>query len=102
MRLTSKLVVAPILCFAIPSTLARASVASAKGPIQIQVDATDTVRKVLSVIEIIPLQGEESITLSYPRLEIGSHAPTVSVADLAGLELQLNGRPLARATFLRV
>jgi len=94
MRLTSKLVVAPILCCAIPSTLARASVASAKGPIQIQVDATDTVHKVFSVTEVIPLHGEDSITLLYPRWEIGSHAPTISVADLAGLELQVNGQPV--------
>jgi hypothetical protein len=94
MRLTSALLVFPILCCAIPSTLASSSAVSAKGPIQIHVDATDTVHKVFSVIEIIPLHGEHSITLSYPRWEIGSHAPTVSVADLAGLELRLNGRPL--------
>jgi hypothetical protein len=48
--------------------------ASAKGPIQLQVDATDTVHKVFSVIEVIPLHGEDSITLLYPRWEIGSHA----------------------------
>jgi predicted metalloprotease with PDZ domain len=94
MRLTSILVVVPIFCCAIPSTPAKASAVGAKGPIQIQVDATDTVHKVFSVIEIIPVQGEDSITLLYPRWEIGSHAPTISVADLAGLKLQINGRPL--------
>jgi hypothetical protein len=94
MRLTSTLVVVPILYCAIPSTLAKASAVSAKVPIQIQVDATDTVHKIFSVSEIIPLQGENSIALLYPRWEIGSHAPTVSVADLAGLELQIHGRPL--------
>jgi hypothetical protein len=63
MRLTSILVIVPIFCCAIPSTPAKASAVGAKGSIQIQVDATDTVHKVFSVIEIIPVQGEDSITL---------------------------------------
>lgn len=65
-----------------------------KEPIRIQVDASDTVHKVFSVTEFIPLHGETSMTLLYPRWEIASHAPTISVADLAGLELRLNGEPL--------
>jgi predicted metalloprotease with PDZ domain len=71
-----------------------ASANDTKEPIRIQVDATDTVHEVFSVTEFIPLDGETSMTLLYPRWEIASHAPTVSVADLAGLELQLNGKPL--------
>jgi predicted metalloprotease with PDZ domain len=71
-----------------------ASNIDAKEPIRIQVDATDTVHKVFSVAEFIPLHDETSITLLYPRWETASHAPTISVADLAGLELRLNGRPL--------
>lgn len=63
-------------------------------PVQIQVDATDTVHKVFSVTELIPLHGEDSLTLLYPGWEIASHAPTISVANLAGLEFRLNGQPL--------
>jgi predicted metalloprotease with PDZ domain len=69
-----------------------ASAVDAKEPIRIQVDATDTVHKVFSVTELVPLHGETSMTLLYPRWEIASHAPTISVADLAGLELRLNGK----------
>ena len=65
-----------------------------KEPIRIQVDATDTVHKVFSVTEFIPIHDETSITLMYPRWEVASHAPTISVADFAGLELRLNGQPL--------
>lgn len=84
-----------ILCCAIfLISVAEAAAIDTKEPIRIQVDATDTVHKVFSVTEFIPLHGETSITLLYPRWEIASHAPTISVADLAGLELRLNGRPL--------
>lgn len=78
----------------VASANALASANDAREPIRIQVDATDTVHKVFSVAEFIPLHGETSITLLYPRWEIASHAPTISVANLAGLELQLDGKPL--------
>lgn len=84
-----------ILCCAASSlSVAWAATIDAREPIRIQVDATDTVHKVFSVTEFIPLHDETSITLLYPRWEIASHAPTISVADLAGLELRLNGKPL--------
>jgi predicted metalloprotease with PDZ domain len=85
-----------ILCCATSFVVcvARATTIDAKEPIRIQVDATDTVHKVFSVTEFIPLHDETSITLLYPRWEVASHAPTISVADLAGLELVLNGKPL--------
>lgn len=34
------------------------------------------------------------MTLLYPQWGVSSHAPTISVADLARPELQLNGQPL--------
>lgn len=74
--------------------IARAATIDAKEPIRIHVDATDTVHKVFSVTEFIPLHDETSITLLYPRWEVASHAPTISVADLAGLEFRLNGQPV--------
>ena len=93
-RLKSSVLPFSMLCVATSFCIARAAGIDAKEPIRIQVDATDTVRKVFSVTEFIPLHGETLITLLYSRWEIGSHAPTISVADLAGLELRLDGKPL--------
>lgn len=92
-RLKSTLVCLSILCCAAFSG-GEAGAEGANEPIRIQVDATDSVHKVFSVTELIPLHGETSITLLYPQWEVASHAPTISVADLAGLELQLNGQPI--------
>ena len=83
-----------LCCAASFLSVAGAAAIDVKQPIRIQVDATDTIHKVFSVQEFIPLQDEPSITLLYPRWEIASHAPTISVADLAGLELRIDGKPL--------
>jgi len=83
-----------LCCAACFISVAGAAAIDVKEPIRLQVDATDTVHKVFSVTEFIPLHDETSITLLYPRWEIASHAPTISVADLAGLELRINGKPL--------
>jgi predicted metalloprotease with PDZ domain len=92
-RLKSTVFRFSILCCATTFIVAGAATVDAQEPIRILVDATDTVHKAFSVTEFIPLQGETSITLLYPRWEISSHAPTISVADLAGLELRINGKP---------
>jgi Peptidase M61 N-terminal domain len=84
---------AALCCVLLPGVMRAATLSNAV-PVQIQVDATDTVHKVFSVTEFIPLHGETSITLSYPMWEIASHAPTISVANLAGLEFRLNGKLL--------
>lgn len=91
MRLISTLVAGTIAWCAFGGA-AGATAAANKSPLRIQVDATDTVHKVFSVTEFIPLHGATTITLLYPRWEIGSHAPTISVADLAGLQLRVNGK----------
>jgi hypothetical protein len=83
-----------MLCFATSFCVDRAAGIDSREPIRIQVDATDTVHRVFSVTEHIPLDDETSMTLLYPRWEIASNAPTISVADLAALGLRLNGRPL--------
>lgn len=83
-----------LVCCVASFNVLRAAEIGAKDPIRIRADATDTVHKVFSVTELIPLHGETSLTLLYPRWEIASHAPTISVADLAGLELRLNGKLL--------
>lgn len=92
MNLRSTLVVLSILGGGL--SLAQATALSTEEPLRIQVDATDTAHKVFSVTEFIPLHGEASMTLLYPQWETGSHAPTISVADLAGLELRVKGKLL--------
>lgn len=92
MKLRSTLVVLSILSAAL--SLAQAAAIGTEEPLRIQVDATDTAHKVFSVTEFIPLHGEASITLLYPKWETGSHAPTISVADLAGLEFRIHGKTL--------
>lgn len=93
-RLKSTVVCLSILCCTAILSNESAAADGTNEPIRIQVDAADTVHKVFSVTETIPLHGETSMTLLYPQWEVSSHAPTISVADLAGLELQLNGQPL--------
>ena len=48
-------------------------------------DATDTVHKVFRVRERIPVQAAGPVTLLFPEWDLDSHAPTGSVASLAGL-----------------
>ncbi len=73
-------------CFAVPVSGARA-----KSVVHLTVDATDTAHKILSVRETITLHGESEITLLYPSWELASHAPTVSMANLAGLDITMGG-----------
>jgi predicted metalloprotease with PDZ domain len=57
-------------------------------PIQLDVDATDTRHKIFAVRETIAVQRTGPMVLLYPRWDTGSHAPTISVANLAGLLIQ--------------
>ena len=93
-RLKSTVVYFLLLFWAAFLSSESATAVGTNEPIRIQVDASDTVHKIFSITEFIPLHGETSMTLLYPRREVLSHAPTTSVADLAGLELQLNGQSL--------
>lgn len=62
------------------------------GRITLAVDAVDTDHQVFSVHETIPVQQSGDIVLLYPQWETGSHAPTASVAELAGLVAHLDGK----------
>jgi predicted metalloprotease with PDZ domain len=57
------------------------------GAIELHVDATDVVRRIFSVREIIPVGGPGEITLLYPRWLPGYHAPQAPIELLAGLEI---------------
>jgi predicted metalloprotease with PDZ domain len=62
------------------------------GTVRLEVDASDTRHKVFAVRETIPLQKAGPAVLLYPEWETASHAPTVPVANLAGLTIWGNSR----------
>lgn len=62
------------------------------GSITLVVNATDTDHQVFSVHETIPVQHAGDTVLQYPQWETGSHAPTASVAELAGLIVKVDGK----------
>lgn len=76
-------------------SIASAASAPFKGTIALAVDATDVDQQVFAIRESIPVQHGGPMTLLYPQWEIGSHAPSASAAQLAGLTLQVDGQPLA-------
>jgi predicted metalloprotease with PDZ domain len=63
--------------------------------IELHVDASDTVHKILRVRERIPVQQPGDMVLLYPQWETASHAPTLEAAPLAGLIINGGGKPLA-------
>ncbi|WBO22896.1 M61 family metallopeptidase [Sphingomonas abietis] len=62
------------------------------GAITLAVDAADTARGIVSVNETIPVQAAGDLVLLYPQWETASHAPTVPLASLTGLEISIDGR----------
>lgn len=65
------------------------------GVIVLAIDATDTDHQVFSVHETIPVQQPGDMVLFYPEWETGSHAPTASVIELAGLTAYIDGQRVA-------
>jgi predicted metalloprotease with PDZ domain len=65
-----------------------------RGAIQLKVDATDTVHKILRVRESIPVQKPGPMVLLYPQWETGSHSPTQEAAPLAGLTISAGSKRL--------
>ncbi|NYF90181.1 hypothetical protein RBB79_11405 [Tunturiibacter empetritectus] len=61
-----------------------------QGQIDLSVTATDMNHQIFVVREIITIQTPGPLTLLYPEWEPGSHAPTASVAELAGLIIHAN------------
>ncbi len=68
--------------------------ASWPGSIGLAVDITDLARHVISVRETIPVHQAGPLVLLYPRWVPGDHGPTGPLADLAGLLIESNGKPL--------
>nr|WP_295660905.1 peptidase M61 [Polymorphobacter sp.] len=65
------------------------------GTIAVDVEQADVAHKLFVVRERIPVQQAGALTLLYPRWESASHGPSLTVTDLAGLEVRGDGRPLA-------
>lgn len=65
------------------------------GVIEVNVEATDVARKLFVIREVMPAQQAGSMTLLYPRWEAASHGPSLTVTDLAGLAVEVDGRPLS-------
>jgi len=86
------------LCLAVGLCLASASPGAAppdkpfQGQIALEVDASDTRHGIIAAHETIPVQAAGDMILLYPEWETASHAPTVPVASLAGLVIQVDGR----------
>jgi predicted metalloprotease with PDZ domain len=56
-------------------------------PLALEVDATDTDRRIFKVREIIPVQAGK-LTLLFPRFLPGQHGPNGAVQRLAGLQIR--------------
>src|SRR5947209_11475287 len=72
----------------------QAPAADATRPIELSVDATEAPRKLLHARLVIPAQPGP-LTLYYPKWIQGEHQPSGPIADLSGLKLRANGKPLA-------
>jgi predicted metalloprotease with PDZ domain len=62
------------------------------GLLKLQVDATDTDRRIFRVHETIPVAKPGPLTLLYPQWLPGNHAPNGPLRDLAGLVIRANGK----------
>ena len=65
------------------------------GVLQLDVDASDTARRIVRVKQVIPVAGPGPLTLLYPEWLPGKHAPRGPIDKLAGLKITANGQPLA-------
>ncbi|MBI3409620.1 MAG: M61 family metallopeptidase [Planctomycetes bacterium] len=63
------------------------------GTIEINLDATETPRRLIRTQMVIPVQPGP-LTLYYPKWIQGEHAPNGPINDLSGLKLQANGKPI--------
>src|SRR5690606_5108553 len=64
------------------------------GAIDIEVDATDIDRRIVSVRQTIPVAGHGPLILLYPLWIPGHHGPVGPVDDIADLHIVANGQAL--------
>jgi predicted metalloprotease with PDZ domain len=75
----------------LPAQIASPKDAPYAGAIRLTVDATDIERNIFNVHESIPVRPGEPIVLLYPQWLPGTHSPSGSVDNLAGLMIYANG-----------
>lgn len=75
-----------------PAALPQPSDRPFRGGIELAISATDTDHQVFFVHETIPVQEAGDMVLLYPEWETGSHAPSASAIELAGLETRIDGQ----------
>lgn len=73
---------------------APAAAVAFRGVIALDVDLTDTRRRIVTVRERIPVQHAGKTVLFYPQWDAASHAPSISAHRLAGLAITVDGTPL--------
>ena len=64
------------------------------GVIELEVDASDVTRGILSVRQVVPVAKPGTLTLLYPEWLPGNHAPRGPIDKLAGLTITSEGRTL--------
>jgi predicted metalloprotease with PDZ domain len=77
-----------------PAIAAPQDVPYAAGPIRIEVDATDTDRRIFTVRQTLPVSQAGPLTLHYPAWLPGNHAPRGPIEQLAGLTISAGGKPV--------
>ena len=65
------------------------------GTISLSVDLTNVNDRILTVHETIPVKSAGQITLLYPQWLPGTHSPSNSIANMAGLIVTANGKRLS-------
>jgi hypothetical protein len=61
--------------------------------VQLHVDATDVVRGIYRVRQIIPVAQSGNLMLLYPKWLPGYHAPQAPIELFAGLRISARGEP---------
>ncbi|HEY1124718.1 MAG TPA: peptidase M61 [Sphingobium sp.] len=77
----------------IVETVPRArDVAWTSGTIKLEVDATDTVRRIINVTETIPVAGPGPLTLLFPEWLPGKHDARGTIQNIAGITVTADGQ----------
>ncbi|HYE46312.1 MAG TPA: peptidase M61 [Caulobacter sp.] len=64
------------------------------GVVRLSVDATDTARGIINVVQTLPVDGGRPLILLYPKWMPGYHAPQNPIGLFAGLEIRAGDRKL--------
>ncbi len=90
------MIVPPVRAQAQPASAAAQAIADRDypGTLTLEVDASDTARRIQQVRQRIPVQAGP-LTLWYPKWIPGNHAPTGPINQIAGLRIRANGQAIA-------